>query len=135
MDILKNGLRYFAIVFGAGFVLALIRVPLLVPRFGVRAAELMEMPVMLAVIYFAARWIVHRHAAGASPARRLGIGLLALALLLIAELGWVPWLQGVTAAQAIAAHDPVSGSAYAVCLLLFALMPLLLSRHPAGHAA
>lgn len=135
MNVFKSASVYFAIVFGAGFLLALIRIPLLVPRFGARASELMEMPVMVLVIYVAARWTVRRHAAGASSARRLGIGFLALALLLLMELGLLPRLQGLTAAQAIAAHDPVSGGVYAISLLLFALMPLLIPRNAPGRPA
>jgi hypothetical protein len=69
MNILKFSTMYFGAVFGAGFFLALIRIPLLVPRFGVRAAELIEMPIMLMVIYFAARWIVHRAAFDRDAAR------------------------------------------------------------------
>jgi hypothetical protein len=38
MEILKAGTLYFALVFGAGFLLGAIRVPLLVPRFGERTA-------------------------------------------------------------------------------------------------
>ena len=59
---LKPGFTYFLIVFGAGFALAFIRLPFLVPRFGVRAAELMEMPVMLAVIAWASWRLAKRHA-------------------------------------------------------------------------
>jgi hypothetical protein len=47
---IKAGLAYFALVFGAGFVLGVLRVSFLVPRFGERIAELGEMPLMLAVI-------------------------------------------------------------------------------------
>jgi hypothetical protein len=50
MRILKAALLYFAIVFGVGFVLGTIRTLWLVPRLGARAAELLEMPVMLVVI-------------------------------------------------------------------------------------
>ena len=53
MRIVKFGLAYFLIVFGAGFALAFVRLPLLVPHFGVRTAELMEMPVMLAILRWA----------------------------------------------------------------------------------
>ena len=60
MNIFPASLNYFAIVFGAGFLLALIRNPWLVPRFDVRTAELMEMPIMLVAIFFAARWIARR---------------------------------------------------------------------------
>ena len=42
MRISKTGLIYLLLVFGTGFALAFIRIPFLVPRFGVRAAELME---------------------------------------------------------------------------------------------
>ena len=129
MSIFKKAVVYFALVFGAGFLLALIRIPMLVPKFGVRTAELMEMPIMLAVIYFAARWIVRHPATPPSPAARLAIGLLALALLLLTEFSVLLWLQGLTIAQAIAHRDPVSGSAYALSLALFAAMPLLVAHN------
>jgi hypothetical protein len=58
MQILKAGVLYFMLVFGAGFVLGPIRILYLVPRLGTRTAELMEMPMMLAVVMFAARWVV-----------------------------------------------------------------------------
>ena len=123
------GVRYFACVFGAGFVLGAIRVPLLVPRLGVRWAELIEMPLMLAVIVLAARWVVRRHALGPTVAGRIGAGMLALALLLAAELGLVLQLQGGTLAGYLASRDPVSGSVYAAMLIVFALMPLIVARN------
>lgn len=49
MRILKAGGLYFALVFGAGFVLGTFRVLWVVPSFGTRSAELMETPLMLAV--------------------------------------------------------------------------------------
>jgi hypothetical protein len=53
--ILKAALAYFALVFGAGFLLGPIRILFIVPRFGVLVAELMEYPLMLVVIV-AAVW-------------------------------------------------------------------------------
>ncbi len=47
--IVKTALLYFALVFGAGFVLGPIRILWVVPRFGTRMAELMEAPIMLVV--------------------------------------------------------------------------------------
>lgn len=119
---------YYALVFGAGFALALVRLPFLVPRFGARVAELIEMPVMLVVIYFAARWLVRRYLAGASTAARLATGLMALSLLLLTEFSVVLWLQGMSLRESMMNRDPVSGAAYALSLLLFALMPLLVAR-------
>jgi hypothetical protein len=120
---------YFAMVFGVGFLLALVRIPWLVPQFGVRTAELIEMPIMLTVIYFAARWIVRRMPMPATQMTRLGVGLIALSLLLMTESTVVLWLQGQSMSDAIAHRDPVSGVAYALSLLVFAVMPLLVARH------
>lgn len=130
MNLLKSALLYFAIVFGAGFALALIRIPLLVPQFGVRIAELIEMPLMLLVIFFAARWIVRRMRAPATRAARLAVGSIALGLLLLTEFTVVLWMQGLSLREAIFNRDPVSGAAYAVSLVVFAVMPLLVLRGP-----
>lgn len=55
MQMIKAGIYYFVLVFGAGFVLGTICVLWVVPKFGTRTAELLEMPLMLAVIILAAR--------------------------------------------------------------------------------
>ena len=49
---ISGGFAYFALVFGAGFVLGVLRISFLVPRFGERLAELAEMPLMLLVIVY-----------------------------------------------------------------------------------
>ena len=128
MQILKAGVLYFALAFGAGFVLGPIRILWLVPRFGMRMAELMEMPIMFVVIIVAARWIVRRLAVPSAPLSRLGMGCLALALVLIAEFTLVLWLRGLTIAEYIVSRDPVSGTVYYVMLGMFAIMPLLVTR-------
>jgi hypothetical protein len=128
MQILKAGVLYFALVFGAGFVLGPIRILWLAPRFGMRIAELMEMPIMFVVIILAARWIVRRLAVPSAPLSRLGMGCLALALVLIAEFTLVLWLRGLTIAEYIVSRDPVSGTVYYVMLGMFAIMPLLVTR-------
>lgn len=86
----KPALVYFALVFGAGFALGLVRVPLLVPRLGERYAELLEMPFMLVAIVLAARFAVRRYPLARTTASSLAVGAAALALLLLAE-----WLVGV----------------------------------------
>jgi hypothetical protein len=122
------GLLYFLLVFGAGFVLGPIRVLWLVPRLGTRTAELLEMPIMLAVIVAAARWLVRRLAVPPDPRQRLVMGAFALALLLVAEFTLVLRLRGLSIADYLATLDPVSGSAFFALQAAMAVMPLLVER-------
>jgi len=128
MQTLKTGVLYFVLVFGAGFVLGSIRVLWLVPRVGTRTAELMETPVMLAVVIFAARWVVRRLAPPPTPSQRLAMGFVALGLLLVAEFALVLGLRGLTIDEYFANRDPVAGTVYVVMLGVFAIMPLLVAR-------
>jgi hypothetical protein len=123
-QIAAPALTYFALVFGAGFLLGILRVFWLAPVLGARAAELAETPVMLIVIFFAARWIAKHFAVPSSATVRLSIGLIALVCLLAVEFTVVLWLQGITIRESIAKRDAVSGAVYAASLILFALMPL-----------
>jgi hypothetical protein len=128
MNILKAGATYFMLVFGAGFILGPVRIFLVAPRFGARMAELMETPLMLAVIFFAARWIVRRYAIPPVPSLRLATGFTAFALLLAAEFTLVLGLRGLTITEYLATRDPVSGTVYYASLGVFAVMPLLVER-------
>jgi len=119
------GIAYFAIVYGAGFALAFIRIPILEPRLGARWAELAELPVMLVVITLAARWVVRRFAIAPRWPDRALLGLVALALMLAAEFGLVLSLRGMTIGEYFATRDPVSGLAYYASLLYFATLPAL----------
>jgi hypothetical protein len=125
---LRAGLVYFSLVFGAGFLLGSGRVILLVPTLGVRMAELLEMPIMLLVIVLAARLVNSRFLGGIGTSGRLIAGLIALTLLVTAELLLAIALTGASIASYVASRDPVSGTVYAVMLVLFALMPALLRR-------
>jgi hypothetical protein len=58
----------------------------------------------------------------------LGVGLVALSLLLAAEFTVVLRLRGLTIQEYVASRDPVAGAAYVVALGLFAIMPLLFAR-------
>src|SRR5690349_7647726 len=127
MQILKAGAIYFALVFGAGFVLGAIRTLWVVPRVGTRLAELMEMPIMLVVTIVAARWIVRHFAIPYVSSARLGMGGIGLSLLLVAEFGLVPWLRGISIREYLATRDPVSGAVYYLLLGVFAIMPLFVA--------
>jgi type IV secretory pathway TrbD component len=128
MQIVKAGALYFALVFGAGFVLGPIRILWVVPRFGTRLAELIEMPIMLAIVIIAARWVVLRFAVPSTLSSRFGMGCIALLLLLVAEFGLVLWLRGLSIKEYFAGMDPVSGTAFLVMQGVFAIMPLSVAR-------
>lgn len=128
MQVVKAGSCYFALVFGVGFLLGSVRVALLVPRMGVRLAELVEMPLMLAAVVLAARYVANRFALAPAYRIRLSTGVLALVLLVAAELLLTLVLQDQSPGQYIASRDPVSGAVYLAMLVLFALMPFILAR-------
>jgi hypothetical protein len=128
MQILKAGVLYFAVVFGAGFILGPIRILWVVPRFGTRVAELLEAPIMFVVTVVAARWIVRRLAVPSTASSRLSMGGIGLSLLLIAEFTLVLWLRGLSIREYLAGRDAVAATVYYVMLGAFAIMPLLVAR-------
>ena len=129
MKIIKAGVLYFVVVFGTGFVLGTIRVLWVVPHSGTRIAELMETPIIFGVTILTARWVIQRCAIPHTPYKRLGVGFVALGLLLVSEFSLVLWFRGLTISECFASKDPVSGTVYYVMLVIFALMPLLVARH------
>jgi hypothetical protein len=128
MQALKTGVLYFAVVFGAGFVLGPIRILWVVPRLGTRVAELLEAPIMFVITIAAARWIVRRFAVPPIPSSRLAMGCVALVLMLLAEFSLVLWLRGLSIMTYLAGRDPVAGTVYYLMFGVFALMPLLVAR-------
>src|SRR5581483_10858148 len=108
----RAGVVHFAAVFTTGFVLGTIRVLWVLPRLGTRTAELIESPIMLAVMVVA-RWVVHRWKIPAAVS------------LLLTEFTFVLWIRGLTLREYWASRDPVSGAVYLLSLGLFAIMPLL----------
>ncbi len=126
MPIIKAALAYFALVFGLGFLLGAIRVPLIVPRLGRRKAELLETPFMLVGIVLAARFVLQYFTLPNTILAYLSVGLLALSLVLLAEISLVVCWQKQTIHQYITRRDVVSGSVYLILLFIFALMPLIM---------
>ncbi len=127
MQILQAAALYFLFVFGAGFVLGTGRVLIAVPLLGERVAELLEMPLMLAVIVATARWVV-RHKLDGRQSSALSVGFIAMGFVLLADLAVGIWLRGMSATEVFLDRDPVSGTAYYAALLLFAVMPAIINR-------
>jgi hypothetical protein len=83
---------------------------------------------MFVITILAARWTARHLAVPPVLSRRLGIGLVALSLLLVAEFTVVLWLRGLSIRAYFASRDPVSGTVYIAMLGVFAIMPLLVAR-------
>ncbi len=128
MRMLKAAVLYFAIVFSVGFLLGPIRILWVAPRTGARAAELMEAPIMLAVSLVAARWMVRRSAVPPGLGSRLGMGMIALAFMLVAEFSLVLPLRGISFREYMATRDLVSATAYYLSLGTFAILPWVVGR-------
>ena len=120
-----RGVVYFALVFGVGFLLGVVRVLALVSCLGERWAELAEMPLMSVAIIVSARFVVRRFPA-AQRASYLVSGGIALLLLVVVELSVVLAMRGMSIVQYVAERDPVAGSVYVAMLVVFAVMPWLL---------
>jgi hypothetical protein len=134
LSTVRPALVYFAFVLGTGFLLGVVRVPFIVPRIGERWAELAEMPIMGAVIFVAAGYVLRKFPAIRLRGRSLLVGFTALALVVCAELGLAVALQSRTLGEYLASRDRVSGSVYLAMLVVFALMPRLrLSRHEPAY--
>jgi hypothetical protein len=123
--IAKEAAIYFALVFGAGFALGSIRVLMLEPLTGARSAELLESPVMAAVILLAARWREGKLAGVASPKNLLTIGTIAAGLTIAADVVVGVGFREMTFAQVFTSRETLAGIAYYCLILLFALAPWL----------
>lgn len=128
------GILYFALVFALGFVLGTLRVLWLEPAVGDLAAVLIELPVMLGAAWWICRALVNRFQVPPDGRHRLGMGALALGLLLSAE-----WLLSLAVfdrapGEIIAQYGTAHGAAGLAGQLVFGFMPLLLARdrHPAA---
>jgi len=51
-----------------------------------------------------------------------------ISFMLIAELGFVLWIRGLSIKEYFATRDPVSGAFYCLLLIVFAIMPVFISR-------
>lgn len=130
MRIAMLGAAYFAIVFVLGFLLGILRVMWLEPLIGTRYAELAEMPLMIAASYLSARFLLSRTTRPLSRAGAVWLGVVALGLLLLFELTVVVAIRRLPITGYIGTRDYVSGTAYLISLMLFALMPMFVVTRP-----
>jgi hypothetical protein len=125
---LRAGALYFVLVFAAGWVLGPIRQLLVVPRLGETAGILLEAPFMLLAMTVAARWTIKRLAIAPGLGTRAAVGLVALGLVLVAELAGARWLRGLSIGEYLAKFVSMFGGISALLFVIFALMPTLVAR-------
>ena len=128
MRIVLATLLYFAVVFGTGLVLGPVRVLWLEPRVGPAIAELIEAPFLVIAMVGAARWVpkIARTTENLRSSAFIRVG--ALVLLLMADFTVGYSLRGLALPEQLARFATAPGVIYAILLLLFALMPVLLKR-------
>jgi hypothetical protein len=122
------GLAYFAIVFAAGFLLGAVRVFWIMPRTGELTAVALELPVMLAVSWVAARALIPWLRVTPKTADRLMMGGVGFALLLVAETALGLWGFGRSFQDQLAAWRSASGLLGIAGQVAFALFPMLIGR-------
>jgi hypothetical protein len=120
---LKATAIYFSFVFALGFVLGTIRVLFVVPRVGARVPELIESPFMVLATVLAAWWVVRRFNHSRLLWNWLGTGLIAVALVLAADLVVGVGIRKISPGDVFTNRDPVSGSVCYGLLGMFGLTP------------
>lgn len=122
------GVRYFAMLFGIGFALGLVRVPLLEPKLGARAAELVEAPIMLLAITLVGRWTGRSVGTAYGAAMKLAVGVLAVVLVLGADVVVGVVLRGMTVREVVTERDRVAGIVYYALVVWAAAAPWVMSE-------
>jgi hypothetical protein len=117
------GAAYFAVVFAFGFALGTIRTLFVTPRLGELVAVAAETPAMLAASWWSCGWALRRLGVAPRSGDRWAMGGLALALLLIAEIGVSVLLAGRSVEQHFALYRELPAQIGLAAQLLFAVMP------------
>ena len=125
--VLAAAVAYFAVAFGAGFVLGALREIVVAPRLGGLAAVALEVPIMLAIARIAAGALVRRFAVPAGIAPRLAMGGIAFVLLQIAEI-LLAASFGATPADYASGFLTAKGALGLAAQIVFAVLPVAVDR-------
>jgi hypothetical protein len=121
----KAGVTYFGVVFAAGFMLGAIRVLVLVPRLGELTSVLLETPVILALSWLVSGWSTHEFRVSSAASQRLMMGVVAFALLMLAEMGVSVFVFGRSIEDHFAGYRPYQGVIGLIAQIAFAFIPLM----------
>ena len=125
-------------MFAIRFVLSADRVSIIVPRIGIRWAEILEAPLMFFPSFITTRFIFRRW----EPLGRMQnaiICIVALAFMLTAEIIFI-LARGLSMSEHLASRVFISGTVYLFSLYIFVAMPFLsfskasrLTNRSSGH--
>jgi hypothetical protein len=128
MRVLKAGALYFLFMFGVGWVLGPVRELWAVPRFGRLTGVLLEAVIMLIAMAVSARWVIRQFNVGPTLGSTISVGLVALGILVPAELAGVALVRGLSLREYLASFMTIPGLVSLLMFLLFAAMPTLVTR-------
>ena len=128
MRVLKAGAVYFLFMFGVGWILGPIRELWAVPRFGRLTGVLLEAVIMLIAMAVSARWVIRRFHVKPTFGSTISIGLVALGILVPAELAGVVWVRGLSLREYLVSFVTAPGAVSLLMFLLFATMPMIVAR-------
>jgi hypothetical protein len=128
MRTLKAGAIYFLLVFAVGWVLGPIRELWLVPHLGRTMGSLLEALLMVIAMILAAGCVLRCIDVPYVLNVRIAVGLVALGILLVAELAGVRWVRGMAIQAYLAGYATPSGLISLLLFLIFAAMPSLVAR-------
>jgi len=129
--ITKAGFFYFLWVFGLGMLLGTARTLVLAPVFGELIAVLIELPVILLFAWIVCARLTGRMEIPGDLWSRAGMGAIAFALLMAAELILSLWISGSTVVAHLDHYRTAHGALGLAGQVAFATFPLLQRRR--GH--
>ena len=127
MRALKAGVIYFLLMFAVGWVLGPIRELWAVLRFGRVIALLFEAVFMLIAMIVSSRWVMPRFSVPHTLGSTIPMGLVALTILMPAEIAGVLWVRGLSLQEYLASFVTAPSGISAVMFLLFTAMPSLVA--------
>ena len=97
------------------------------------AALLVEAAIMLIAMIVSSRWVMLRFSVPHTLGSTIPMGLVALTILMPAEIAGVLWVRGLSLQEYLASFVTTPGVISAVMFLLFAAMPSLVTLIRRGH--
>ena len=132
MRAVKAAVVYFLLMFAVGWTLGPIRELWAVPHLG-RVVATLEAIIMLIAMVVAARWDIRWFEVPQTPPATIGIGFVALGLLIPAEIAGVVFVRGLSLQDYFSSFLTTPGMISLVMFLLFAAMPSLVTLLTRGR--